>query len=218
MTKNTFYSYIENLQDTITEALEAIDGKASFREDMWERPEGGGGRSRVIENGGVFEKGGVNISAVHGALPKSMQDYFGVADARFYACGLSLVIHPKNPMVPTVHANWRYFEMYDKGPLAGVLFENYVISEIYKKELHSASNAQLYYFRTHDQIEIDVIVERKNQRELIEIKKSSTFKLNMIKVLQKYREEKDKTYLLYQGEKDHYQGVDILPFQSYLST
>lgn len=114
MTKNTFYSYIENLQDTITEALEAIDGKVSFREDLWERPEGGGGRSRVIENGGVFEKGGVNISAVHGALPKSMQDYFGVADARFYACGLSLVIHPENPMVPTVHANWRYFEMYDK--------------------------------------------------------------------------------------------------------
>ncbi|HMB61518.1 MAG TPA: coproporphyrinogen III oxidase, partial [Eudoraea sp.] len=102
MTKNAFYSYIEKLQDTITAALEAIDGKASFREDLWERPEGGGGRSRVIENGGIFEKGGVNISAVHGALPESMQDYFGVADARFYACGLSLVIHPKNPMVPTV--------------------------------------------------------------------------------------------------------------------
>jgi coproporphyrinogen III oxidase len=67
-----------------------------------------------MENGKVFEKGGVNISAVHGELPESMQTYFGVVDADFYACGLSLVIHPHSPMVPTVHANWRYFEMYDK--------------------------------------------------------------------------------------------------------
>ena len=112
--KAKFEQYIENLQDTITAKLEEIDGEAKFREDIWERPEGGGGRSRVIENGAVFEKGGVNISAVHGELPKSMQTYFGVEDADFFACGLSLVLHPKNPMVPTVHANWRYFEMYDK--------------------------------------------------------------------------------------------------------
>lgn len=112
--KDTFFSYIENLQDTITLALEEVDGKAKFREDVWKRSEGGGGRTRVIENGAVFEKGGVNISKVHGALPKSMQTYFGVADADFFACGLSLVLHPKNPMVPTVHANWRYFELYDK--------------------------------------------------------------------------------------------------------
>lgn len=112
--KDQFYSYIQNLQDTITSKLQSVDGLAKFREDLWERPEGGGGRSRVIENGNVFEKGGVNISAVHGELPKSMQSYFGVKDADFFACGLSLVIHPKNPMVPTVHANWRYFEMYDK--------------------------------------------------------------------------------------------------------
>lgn len=112
--KDQFYSYIQDLQDTITKKLEAVDGKAKFREDIWKRPEGGGGRTRVIENGNVFEKGGVNISAVHGALPKSMQNYFQVKDADFFACGLSLVIHPKNPFVPTVHANWRYFEMYDK--------------------------------------------------------------------------------------------------------
>ncbi len=112
--KDKFYTYIENLQDSITTKLEEVDGKVKFREDLWERPEGGGGRSRVIENGAVFEKGGVNISAVHGELPKSMQTYFGVKDADFFACGLSLVLHPKNPMVPTVHANWRYFEMYDK--------------------------------------------------------------------------------------------------------
>lgn len=112
--KDKFYEYIQNLQNTITSKLEQVDGKAEFRQDFWERPEGGGGRSRVIENGAVFEKGGVNISAVHGALPKSMQNYFGVEEADFFACGLSLVLHPKNPMVPTVHANWRYFEMYDK--------------------------------------------------------------------------------------------------------
>ncbi len=112
--KDQFYNYIQQLQDRITSNLEELDGTAKFHEDLWKHPEGGGGRSRVIENGKVFEKGGVNISAVHGELPKSMQNYFGVDDADFFACGLSLVLHPKNPMVPTVHANWRYFEMYDK--------------------------------------------------------------------------------------------------------
>lgn len=112
--KNEFYHYIVKLQDRITSKLEEVDGKARFKEDVWERPEGGGGRTRVIENGDVFEKGGVNISAVHGALPKAMQNYFKVGDVDFFACGLSLVLHPKNPFVPTVHANWRYFEMYDK--------------------------------------------------------------------------------------------------------
>ncbi|MDH7447287.1 oxygen-dependent coproporphyrinogen oxidase [Aquimarina sp. 2201CG14-23] len=111
--KEKFYQYIQNLQDAITSGLEAIDGQATFKEDIWKRPEGGGGRTRVIENGAVFEKGGVNISGVHGKLPKAMQSYFNVGDVDFFACGLSLVLHPKNPMVPTVHANWRYFEMYD---------------------------------------------------------------------------------------------------------
>lgn len=112
--RDKFYAYIQDLQDRITGALEAEDGDAYFHQDLWQRPEGGGGRTRVIENGAVFEKGGVNISAVHGPLPESMQSYFGVEDVDFFACGLSLVLHPKNPMVPTVHANWRYFEMYDK--------------------------------------------------------------------------------------------------------
>lgn len=111
--KDKFVSYILKLQDTITSRLEEIDGKANFQEDNWKRPEGGGGRTRVIENGAIFEKGGVNTSQVHGKLPETMQQYFGVKDANFFACGLSLVLHPKSPMVPTVHANWRYFEMYD---------------------------------------------------------------------------------------------------------
>lgn len=112
--KVPFSNYILELQDRICKGIETADGSASFKEDLWERPEGGGGRTRVIEQGAVFEKGGVNTSAVHGALPKSMQQYFGVGESDFFACGLSLVLHPENPMVPTVHANWRYFELYDK--------------------------------------------------------------------------------------------------------
>jgi coproporphyrinogen III oxidase len=112
--KEQFSAYIRGLQDAITSKLEDIDGLATFQEDLWKRPEGGGGRTRVIENGAVFEKGGVNISEVLGKLPESMQQYFGVKDANFFACGLSLVLHPHSPMVPTVHANWRYFEMYNK--------------------------------------------------------------------------------------------------------
>jgi len=112
--KDKFYQHIITLQNQITSKLEEVEGLAKFREDIWERPEGGGGKTRVIENGQVFEKGGVNISAVHGKLPDTMQQMFKVAEADFFACGISLVIHPKNPMVPTVHANWRYFEMYDE--------------------------------------------------------------------------------------------------------
>lgn len=111
--KTKFYSYIQALQDRICGQLEAVDGGAGFHQDFWERPEGGGGRTRVIEKGGVFEKGGVNISKVHGELPQSLQAHFGVGEVDFFACGLSLVLHPQNPMVPTVHANWRFFEMYD---------------------------------------------------------------------------------------------------------
>ena len=112
--KDQFLAYIKNLQDTITSKLEEVDGKAQFKEDVWTRPEGGGGRTRVIENGAIFEKGGVNISAVHGKLPESMQEYFKLGNCDFFACGLSLVLHPKNPFIPTIHANWRYFEMYNK--------------------------------------------------------------------------------------------------------
>ena len=116
--KAQFYQYIENLQDQITSTLEEVDGKAKFQEDNWKRKEGGGGRTRVIENGAIFEKGGVNISKVFGELPEPLRKQFGVKEGNFFACGLSLVLHPINPFVPTVHANWRYFEMYnDKGEI-----------------------------------------------------------------------------------------------------
>lgn len=81
--KEKFYNYIQYLQDTITSKLEEIDGIAKFHEDLWTREEGGGGRTRVIQNGAVFEKGGVNISAVHGPLAPSMQKYFKVGEVDF---------------------------------------------------------------------------------------------------------------------------------------
>ena len=111
--KSQFTTYIKALQNRITTALAQEDGLALFREDKWQREGGGGGRTRVIENGNVFEKGGVNISEVFGSLPESMQNQLGVSHTDFFACGISLVLHPKNPMVPTVHANFRYFELYD---------------------------------------------------------------------------------------------------------
>ena len=95
--KDQFYSYIQHLQDTIVKKIETVDGKAKFQEDLWERAEGGGGKTRVIENGDVFEKGGVNISKVFGKLPEALQKQFDVEEANFFACGLSLVIHPKKP-------------------------------------------------------------------------------------------------------------------------
>ena len=112
--KKLFTEHIHQLQDTICAALEKIDGKATFFEDIWERPLGGGGKTRVITDGNVFEKGGVNTSVVFGPLPLAMQQAFGVGESDFFAAGLSLVLHPVNPHVPTVHANWRYFELYDK--------------------------------------------------------------------------------------------------------
>ncbi|MGD1998502.1 MAG: oxygen-dependent coproporphyrinogen oxidase [Flavobacteriaceae bacterium] len=112
--KSEFSAFIDNLQNEITSALEKVDGKATFIQDNWERPGGGGGQSRIIQNGAVFEKGGVNVSKVNGTLPDSMKAYLKVDHGSFFACGLSLVIHPKNPFVPTVHANYRYFELYDE--------------------------------------------------------------------------------------------------------
>ena len=85
--------------------LEEADGKAKFVSDVWQRPGGGGGETRVISNGNIFEKGGVNISVVHGELSAQAAQQLKVQGTSFFACGLSLVIHPFNPFVPTVHAN-----------------------------------------------------------------------------------------------------------------
>jgi len=110
--KEPFLKFIHQLQDEICAALETEDGKAKFISDKWQREGGGGGDTRVISGGNVFEKGGVNTSAVHGKLPESLQKHLKVSNGNFFACGISLVLHPYNPFVPTVHANYRYFELY----------------------------------------------------------------------------------------------------------
>lgn len=115
--KKKFSAFIGSLQDEICSALEEVDGKAKFREDRWDRDGGGGGRTRVMEKGDVFEKGGVNISGVHGELPEPIKKHFNVEQGWFWAGGISLVIHPQSPMVPAVHANFRLFELYEDAGL-----------------------------------------------------------------------------------------------------
>jgi coproporphyrinogen III oxidase len=108
------------IQDKICAGLEEIDGQGRFQQDEWQRPGGGGGRTRVLTNGAVFEKAGVNFSAVHGELPESLSKKLEVGgDRKFYATGTSLVLHPHNPMVPTVHANFRFLQRGDAGWFGG---------------------------------------------------------------------------------------------------
>jgi len=99
------------IQDEICTALEQLDGKAKFEEEKWEREGGGGGRTRIMQNGSIIEKGGVNFSAVHGQLPAQIKKAFNVEHDEFFATGISIVIHPNHPMVPIIHMNIRYFEM-----------------------------------------------------------------------------------------------------------
>src|SRR5690349_107686 len=106
-------SYFKSLQDKISGAIETLDG-TRFREDAWSREGGGGGRTRVLEQGNVFEKAGVNFSSVHGNLPEEFAAKIPLGTGtQFFATGVSLVFHPRSPMVPAVHANFRYLEKGD---------------------------------------------------------------------------------------------------------
>ena len=112
--------YFTELQDRICAALETADGHARFREDVWQREGGGGGRTRVIENGALFEKGGVNFSSVFGELPAAFASRIELGEGNnFTATGISLVLHPTNPHVPTIHANFRYLEKGDTAWFGG---------------------------------------------------------------------------------------------------
>jgi coproporphyrinogen III oxidase len=104
-------AYLLDLQDRICAMLEAEDGAATFREDAWDRPGGGGGRTRVIANGAVFEKAGVNFSHVFGEQmpPSATHGRPELAGRSYQAMGVSLVVHPNNPYIPTSHANVRIF-------------------------------------------------------------------------------------------------------------
>ena len=108
---NQVKNYLLELQDRITTELAVVDGRSVFEEDEWTRAQGGGGRTRVLANGGVFEQGGVNFSHVFGeCLPASATGHRPeLAGSAFEATGLSLVIHPHNPFVPTTHMNVRFF-------------------------------------------------------------------------------------------------------------
>ncbi|CAN5686751.1 oxygen-dependent coproporphyrinogen oxidase [soil metagenome] len=112
--KDSWISFIHQLQNDICASLEAADGKAVFIEDEWQRAEGGGGKTRVISNGNVIEKGGVNTSIVFGKVTHLMRTQLKIDGDNWFACGLSLVIHPLNPFVPTVHCNYRMFELYNE--------------------------------------------------------------------------------------------------------
>jgi len=109
-TKEAVASAFQNIQTAICEGLEQVDGKASFSKEEWQMASGGGGLTRVIANGNVFEKGGVNFSAVQGKLPAFMKDKVSAGATDFFATGMSIVIHPFSPQIPIIHANIRYFE------------------------------------------------------------------------------------------------------------
>ena len=111
--KNEITSWFQELQNSICIALEDEDGKGKFHEDEWERPGGGGGRTRILTNGEIIEKGGVNFSAVQGKTPETILKALNLPESNFFATGVSIVIHPKSPMIPIIHMNVRYFEMTD---------------------------------------------------------------------------------------------------------
>lgn len=107
-------AYFRDLQERIGGALEKLDGPGRFREDLWQREGGGGGRTRVLSDGAVFEKAGVNFSDVSGELAAEFARQVPGEGRHFTATGISLVLHPRNPLVPTVHANFRFLTRGDK--------------------------------------------------------------------------------------------------------
>jgi coproporphyrinogen III oxidase len=115
ITKEQIVADYQAIQDEICAALEAVDGKAKFEQELWQREGGGGGRTRVIQDGNILEKGGVNFSAVEGQLPEAIKKGLKIDQDDFFATGVSIVIHPNHPLVPIIHMNIRYFEMPSTG-------------------------------------------------------------------------------------------------------
>jgi len=109
--KNEVSAWFKLLQDDICDQLSRCDGLATFKEDLWNRSGGGGGRTRIIRDGDIFEKGGVNFSEVHGEVTPALQSQLNTEATAFYATGVSIVIHPNHPLVPIIHMNVRYFEL-----------------------------------------------------------------------------------------------------------
>ena len=101
---------IQRMQDQICDGLEAFEPIQKFQQDIWEREQGGGGWTRILSGGKIFGKAGVNISSIYGEMTTELAEQLQVEEGFFGACGLSLVIHPNSPKVPTIHMNVRYFE------------------------------------------------------------------------------------------------------------
>jgi coproporphyrinogen III oxidase len=112
-------AFVEGLQDELCQRVEAEDGQAHFGNDAWERPGGGGGRTRVLEGGRTFEKGGVNVSSVYGELDAAFAQKLGGDGREFFATGVSIILHPRSPLVPTVHANFRFIQHGSKAWFGG---------------------------------------------------------------------------------------------------
>jgi coproporphyrinogen III oxidase len=113
ITKETIAAELQALQSRICNAIESADGSGKFVVEEWSREGGGGGITRILQNGNVLEKAGVNFSAVHGELPQNIMNALNVSSSQFFACGVSIVMHPVSPMVPIIHMNVRYFELGD---------------------------------------------------------------------------------------------------------
>lgn len=111
LTKESIAAAFRSLQNDICTAIESEDGKGVFAREEWEREGGGGGLTRILQNGNVLEKAGVNFSAVHGVLPDNIANALKVNDKNFFAAGVSIVMHPHSPLVPIIHMNVRYFEL-----------------------------------------------------------------------------------------------------------
>ncbi len=112
--KQKYISFLESLQNTLCSALETVDGEALFARDSWNKENFGRGETRVLSGGSLIEKAAVNFSAVSGTLNPKILEKLGGGEPSFFAVGVSLIIHPKNPHIPSTHANWRYIEKPDR--------------------------------------------------------------------------------------------------------
>ena len=110
MDRGTIADKYRIIQEELCDGLQELDGQAVFRSDDWERPGGGGGLTRVLSGGGQIEKAAVNFSDVEGETPEQLSEQLAAESTRFYATGISVIVHPANPHAPTFHANLRYFE------------------------------------------------------------------------------------------------------------
>ena len=138
--KENISDWFQSLQDAICLGLERLDGNSRFVEDLWNRPEGGGGKTRTLKEGNLIEKGGVNFSAVYGPTPEKILKALNLEQAKFYATGVSIVLHPENPWVPISHMNIRYFEM-DNGVWwfgGGIDLTPHIIIETKAKIFHKS--------------------------------------------------------------------------------